>query len=77
MNSTKKIYVIDRNGRMHLIEFSPDLRINGTYTDPEHAESALETLFETRSDITFKTDSFVKAFDTKKLIGYQIVPIHE
>jgi len=77
MNSTKKIYVIDRNGRMHLIEFTPDLTINGTLTDPDHAVTHLESLFQSRSDITFKTNNFVKVFDSKKLIGYQIVPIHE
>lgn len=74
----KKIYVIDRNGRMHLVELNPSLTINGTViTSAEQAESELNTLFAGRKDIIFKTNTHLKVFDSKGLIGFQVVPAHE
>lgn len=74
----KKIYVIDRNGRMHLIEMDPSLTINDVViSNPIQAENELNTLFAARKDIIFKTNTHLKVFDSKGLIGYQIVPDHE
>lgn len=74
----KKIYVIDRNGRMHLIELDPSLFINDiAIADPEQAETLLKNLFAERQDIVFKTNTHLKVFDSAGLIGFQIVPGHE
>lgn len=74
----KKNYVIDRNGRMHLIEITPELTINGkTINDADHAEQELNMLFASRSDITFKSLTHLKVFDCRGLIGFQIVPEYE
>jgi hypothetical protein len=78
MNIPKKIYVIDRNGRMHLIEITPDLTINGVSIDTaETAENILEQYFADRCDIKFKSSNYLKVFDANNLIGFQIVPVHE
>lgn len=78
MSVPKKIYVIDRNGRMHLVEFSPELTINDELIDtPETAIEILDNLFSERKDIKFKTNTHYKVFDSKGLIGFQVVPIHE
>jgi hypothetical protein len=74
----KKIYVIDRNGRMHLIEMDPSLTINDVViSNPIQAENELKNLFATRQDIIFKTNTHLKVFDSNGLIGYQIVPDYE
>lgn len=74
----KKIYVIDRNGRMHLVELDPSLTINDiAISDDTQAEKILKNLFADRNDITFKTNTHLKVFDSKGLIGFQIVPAHE
>ena len=70
----KKIYIIDRNGRMHLIELN-DLSINGeTITSVEQAENILLKLFTNRNDIILKNTTHFKVFDSKGLIGFQLVP---
>lgn len=74
----KKIYVIDRNGRMHLVELDPSLTINDiAISDDTQAEKILKNLFADRKDIIFKTNTHLKVFDSKGLIGFQIVPAHE
>jgi hypothetical protein len=74
----KKIYVIDRNGRMHPIELDPSLFINDiAIADSEQAETLLKTLFAERQDIVFKTNAHLKVFDSAGLIGFQIVPDYE
>lgn len=74
----KKIYVIDRNGRMHLVDMNSDLTINDVaITDSDQAEKELKKLFTNRDDIIFKTNTHLKVFDSTGLIGFQIVPEHE
>lgn len=74
----KKIYVIDRNGRMHLINLELGLMINGEIINSaEQAETLLGNLFAERKDITFKTPTHLKVFDSTNLIGFQLVPAHE
>ena len=74
----KKIYIIDRNGRMHVVDINDTLVINTfKITSEEHLEELLHEIFSIRSDLYIKSSSHVKVFDTKQLIGYQIVPVHE
>ena len=74
----KKIYVIDKNGRMHLVELDPSLTINDVpITDSVLAEKILRNLFAERQDITFKTDTYLKVFDSTGLIGFQVVSSQE
>jgi hypothetical protein len=74
----KKIYIIDRNGRMHLISLELGLMINGVEVNSaEDAEAYISNLFADRKDITFKTLTHLKVFDSNNLIGFQIVPSNE
>lgn len=74
----KKIYVIDRNGRMHLINLELGLLINGVAINSvDEAETTISNLFANRKDITFKTSTHLKVFDSANLIGFQIVPANE
>lgn len=75
---SKKLYVIDRNGRMHVIEIDETLTVNGeNIKDADHLESVLSKIWSDRTDLYMKNSKRVKVFDTYQLIGYQIVPIEE
>lgn len=74
----KKIYIIDRNGRMHVIELVPSLTINGVLiTTADQAECELINCYSNGGNIIFKTDTYLKIFDSKKLLGVQVVPENE